>query len=570
MRKGSVMNKGRKYMKRMLVMMMLVFPMVASAQDEYDSFLDEGKVWTLGTRISTIYYIYYNWEMKLSGDTIIDGIHFKQRLERKWEWGKEKPETWKVTGYIGQEGGKTYLHSRGQTMLDMDFTLNVGDTFQSNDFGDVGRINPNLLVTEVSYTVPPFYMDKKPRKCIYLQSLTGVGFQTDVWVEGIGSLIFGILGTCNYRMTTAVGSPYRLSRFTRNEELLYDGTVENEHTGTIGGLKYWRYPETHTAAIDCDNTWSGELEIPSEVICDGETYTVRGISHKAFWNCTGLTKVRIPKTIDRVMRHICYDQDPIGLSMNPFIHCSSLETIEVDGENPIMRSVDGVLFSKDGTRLYTYPAGKKGESYVVPEGVTWIGDYALLGNNNLVFVELPATVTRLCSMAFAGCQRLETVNLPESLTCLEGGLFWDCTSLKEVRIPAGVRAIGYSAFYNCTSLKTIDLPESVRTIGWIPFDGCKLESLVIRGTLNSKDLNQYSMGGLDESTTLYVQKSEIDRYKKLFSGKILALDEYQTGIQAPTSANDDIDLIYDLSGRRVQGTPKKGVYIQNGKKYVVR
>ena len=28
--------------------------------------------------------------------------------------------------------------------------------------------------------------------------------------------------------------------------------------------------------------------------------------------------------------------------------------------------------------------------------------------------------------------------------------------------------------------------------------------------------------------------------------------------------------IYDLSGRRVQGTPKKGVYIQNGKKYVVR
>ena len=28
--------------------------------------------------------------------------------------------------------------------------------------------------------------------------------------------------------------------------------------------------------------------------------------------------------------------------------------------------------------------------------------------------------------------------------------------------------------------------------------------------------------------------------------------------------------LYDLSGRRVQGTPKKGVYIQDGKKYVVR
>ena len=27
--------------------------------------------------------------------------------------------------------------------------------------------------------------------------------------------------------------------------------------------------------------------------------------------------------------------------------------------------------------------------------------------------------------------------------------------------------------------------------------------------------------------------------------------------------------IYDLSGRRVQGTPKKGVYMQNGKKVII-
>lgn len=28
--------------------------------------------------------------------------------------------------------------------------------------------------------------------------------------------------------------------------------------------------------------------------------------------------------------------------------------------------------------------------------------------------------------------------------------------------------------------------------------------------------------------------------------------------------------IYDLSGRRVKGTPKKGGYIQNGKKVVIK
>lgn len=44
-----------------------------------------------------------------------------------------------------------------------------------------------------------------------------------------------------------------------------------------------------------------------------------------------------------------------------------------------------------------------------------------------------------------------------------------------------------------------------------------------------------------------------------------------TGIQS-TEASKSVpsDYIYDLSGRRVQGTPKKGVYIQNGKKVVIK
>ena len=44
-----------------------------------------------------------------------------------------------------------------------------------------------------------------------------------------------------------------------------------------------------------------------------------------------------------------------------------------------------------------------------------------------------------------------------------------------------------------------------------------------------------------------------------------------TGIQ-PVAASKSVpsDYIYDLSGRRVQGTPKKGVYIQNGKKAVIK
>ena len=37
-----------------------------------------------------------------------------------------------------------------------------------------------------------------------------------------------------------------------------------------------------------------------------------------------------------------------------------------------------------------------------------------------------------------------------------------------------------------------------------------------------------------------------------------------------TAMTEKLSDIYDLSGRKVQGTPKKGVYIQNGKKVVIK
>ena len=43
-----------------------------------------------------------------------------------------------------------------------------------------------------------------------------------------------------------------------------------------------------------------------------------------------------------------------------------------------------------------------------------------------------------------------------------------------------------------------------------------------------------------------------------------------TGIAAAATQNGKVAPIYDLSGRRVAGTAKKGVYIRNGKKYIVK
>lgn len=46
-------------------------------------------------------------------------------------------------------------------------------------------------------------------------------------------------------------------------------------------------------------------------------------------------------------------------------------------------------------------------------------------------------------------------------------------------------------------------------------------------------------------------------------------EDYHTGIQVPTSLQDQTLPIYDLNGVRI-AKPKKGVYIQNGKKVIVK
>ena len=46
---------------------------------------------------------------------------------------------------------------------------------------------------------------------------------------------------------------------------------------------------------------------------------------------------------------------------------SSLTEIKVDPENPYFSEKDGVVFSKDGTKLIMFPSGRSGD-YQIPDG----------------------------------------------------------------------------------------------------------------------------------------------------------------------------------------------------------
>ena len=336
---------------------------------------------------------------------------------------------------------------------------------------------------------------------------------------------------------------------------------------TVDGLSFYLDETGHEAVVVDVNTCSGELNIPSEISNNGQTFIVTGMVWNAFFDCHELTKVRIPKTLDHVVHHALSDNNTVvggaaGATasavspylMNPFVGCTALAAVEVDKDNPNMSSSDGILFSKDKSQLYCYPAGLQAASYVVPEDVTWVGDNAFAGNVSLTFVQFPVHLK----------------NLP-------GGIFDGCLQLKEVNLPDGLVHIGAFSFRNCSSLQHIEIPATVTHIGEYAFMGCSsLASVVINGVINA----QYGTGdvfsGLDSLAIIYVLPTELERYQQWYKGQVLPLGTYAydstVGIATPPSrpCRSAASPLFDLQGRRFSVQPQRGVYIQDGRKKVAK
>ena len=319
-------------------------------------------------------------------------------------------------------------------------------------------------------------------------------------------------------------------------------SLEFEGEKDINGLKYLLRPDNNTAMVANGNQRKGELTIPEYTLYHSQFYMVNSIEWQAFSSCEALTKVNLPKSIASIEHSGGWDA-----CKNPFDGCTALESIEVDKENPWMCSVDGVLFNKEKTWLYSYPAGSKREVYDIPEGVERTGMNAFAYNSHLTSVYMPNSITHIDAGAFSNCKSLDSVRLSENLS----------------HIPA-------YTFEQCENLHYLDIPENVSSFEEGVFRWSPIRTLIIRGTF-PEELRSDTFYGMDEETTvIYVQRSEIEKFKKVFSGTVLPLEEYgASDIKSPDVNDADTSSFYDLTGRPV-AAPAKGIYIQNGKKVMVK
>ena len=140
---------------------------------------------------------------------------------------------------------------------------------------------------------------------------------------------------------------------------------------------------------------------------------------------------------------------------DPFNVHFKIEKIEVEDGNEFYKTIEDVLFSKNGDVLICYPNNKKDESYTIPKGVKVIDKWAFGVNYNIKSVVLPESVKTICEYAFFDCKSLEEIAIPSSVKIIKEVTFAICRKLGKIYIPKSVTKIGESAFSQCDSLKDV-------------------------------------------------------------------------------------------------------------------
>lgn len=220
--------------------------------------------------------------------------------------------------------------------------------------------------------------------------------------------------------------------------------------------------------------------------------------------------------------------------------CWMLEEIHVSPENQHFAVKDNVLFSKDGSRLVAYPAGRVEAAYRIPVSVKKIAPLAFARNRYIKQVVLHKNLRALGAGAFFGCNNLEEINLHQA------------EKLKKITDFHGYKMGIY--LYNGSELDPDDDPPLYHRIVWTePSKGVYRENFDL-GTFEGTDISSIRI----PDNVRYMSE---DTFKDCFRLREITFGRNFTGeINMEEENRGKSVLLYELqrleSVRFAEGNPK--------------
>ena len=204
------------------------------------------------------------------------------------------------------------------------------------------------------------------------------------------------------------------------------------------------------------------------------------IGPDAFNNCTSLEEITIPASvyfIDRV----------------PFRGSENIKSYNVDSSNKNFTSVNGVLYNKQKTTIVRYPSSSTATEFTIGKDVKEIYDGAFEGSKNIKkfkvekgntnFVTVNGVLyskdlTRLIAYPPADLSVTEFA-VPQSVTSIDLGAFSQSKYLKKVYILPEIKEIKMHTFYNCSNLEEVYFSKTINYVSENAFDKCNVKTAYI-------------------------------------------------------------------------------------------
>ena len=192
-------------------------------------------------------------------------------------------------------------------------------------------------------------------------------------------------------------------------------------------------------------------------LCSGDLRCIRlgnsinTIGNMAFWGCSGLTSVNVPKTV-------------VAIGSDAFLDCTRLTAVNIDD----LESWCKIDFQDSNANPLSY------------------AQHLFLNGEEVHDLIIPSSIVSIKDNAFVGCSGLTSLSIPNTVISIGDNAFCE-SSIREVILPASIIKIGRRALVSNTNItKVISLNPTPPEIDPRTFDSNVMESATLyvpRGSL---------------------------------------------------------------------------------------